>query len=511
MPQWVAVDWDVREARVVAGTLRGNRLRIEQAFRAPWPGAAVFDADALPRRTAVLAEALQKRGLAKAEAIVLIGRAAVELKQLQLPPAPDAELPDMVRFLAQRELHALGAGGLLDFLPTPAGPEEPRSVMAAAVEPVPAAQVRQLIEGAGLKLRRMLLRPVAAASLALRRVARDEEPRLLVDPGADEAEVAALAGANLVLVRSARMPGDLESADYRRALTTDLRRTLASVQHQLGGRRVAAIELCGGVAGRQAMAEQLAADLGVAVDVVDAWDPLPAALELEASLRPEEGRFAALLGALADEAEGAAPKFDFLNPRRAPEPPNRRRQALVGALCATLALAGIWGFLQWRFGRIDDEIKLTREAAAAMTPAVKAAQDLERKAKDIEAWRRGNVAWLDELERLSRRAPSNQTTMLTSLRLSALPQGGELQLKGVATEPSVVDELEHGLRDPQHLVEGKGRRHEALNPRYPWGFSSNVLVKPDAPPAKPAPTPSAAPRASAAPQASPSATAGGAR
>ncbi|MBA4019357.1 MAG: hypothetical protein C0483_19495 [Pirellula sp.] len=503
MAQWVAVDWDVREARVVAGTLRGNRLRIEHAFRAPWPGATVFDADALAQRTAVLGDALQKRGLAKAEAIVLIGRAAVELKQLQLPPAPDAELPDMVRFLAQRELHALAAGGLLDFVPTPAGPNEPRSVMAAAVEPGPAAQVRQLIEGAGLKLRRMLLRPVAAASLTLRRVAHDEEPRLLVDPGAEEAEVAALAGASIVLVRSARMPGDLESADYRRALATDLRRTLASVQHQLGGRRVAAIELCGGVAGRQAMAEQLAADLGVTVDVVDAWSPLPAALELDPSVSPEEGRYAALLGALADEAEGAAPKLDFLNPHRAPEPPNRRRQVIVGAFCATLALALVWGFLQWKFGRIDDEIKLTRDTANAMAPAVKAAQELERKAKDIEAWRRGNVAWLDELERLSRQAPSNKVTLLTSLRLSALPQGGELQLKGVATEPSVVDELEHGLRDGHHLVEGKGRRHDALNPKYPWGFSSNVLVKPDAPPAAAQPKPSSS--------AAPSATAGGAR
>ena len=114
---------------------------------------AVFDVDALAQRTAVLAEALQRRGLAKAEAIVLIGRAAVELKQLQLPPAPDDELPDMVRFLAQREFHALAAGVAARFLAEP-GRRAGRAALSdgrGRRTGIPAAQVRQLIEGAGLR------------------------------------------------------------------------------------------------------------------------------------------------------------------------------------------------------------------------------------------------------------------------------------------------------------------------------------------------------------------------
>lgn len=511
MPQWVAVDWDVREARVVAGTLRGSRLRIEHAFRTAWPGAAPFDADALPQRIAALKAELEKRGVARAEAIVLIGRGSVELKQLQLPPAPDSELPDMVRFLAQREFHALSAGGLLDFVPAPAGADEPRNVLAAAVESAPAEQVRRLCEEIGLKLRRLLLRPAAAASLTLRRVAKDDEPRLLVDPGADEAEVAALAGSNLVLVRSARMPGDAESSDYRRALTTELRRTLAGVQHQLGGRRVAAIELCGVGATAEADARQLAADLGVTVDVVDAWNPLPSALELAGGVQAQRGRFTALLGALADEAEGAPPRLDFLNPRRPPEPPNRRRQLLVAAFCATVLLAAVWGLLRWRFGVIDDEIARVRAEASALGPAVKAAQELEKKAKDIETWRQANIPWLAELERLSRESPSNREAMLTALRLSAHPSGGELQLTGLVTEPTIVDQWEHQLRDAAHLVEGKGRRQDPTVAKYPWRFQSNVVVKPGGTAAaasttKPAVT---TPKPTATPQSSP--TAGGAR
>ncbi|MBL9094651.1 MAG: hypothetical protein JNL96_25750 [Planctomycetaceae bacterium] len=479
MPTLVAVDWDVREARVAAVALRGGRARLDHVFRVAWPGAATFDAEATAQRGAALKAALESRGLAKSDAVVTIGRAVVELKQLSLPPAPDAELPDMVRFLAQREFHSFGPEWLLDFLPTPAEAGEPRIVLAATVDPSSAAQVKQVVEAAGLRLKRLELRPCAAASLTLRRVGGDGEPRLLVDPGAEEVEVTALAGTNVVLLRSARMPTDPTSSDYRRALTAELKRTLASVHHQLAGRRVAAIELCGSAADWNAPAAQLSADLGVSVDVVDAWNPLPANLEAEAGIETS-GRFAAVLGALADEAGQRAPQIDFLNPRRAPEPPNRRKQAIVGAFAATVVFALVWLVVQWRFAQLDEEIAELKKQSNALTPIVKSSQALEKRADEIDAWRRSDVVWLSELERTSKLAPSNQQVQLTMLRLSTSPQGGEVQLTGVVTEPSVVDELEQKLRDARHAVEGKGRRQDGALPKYPWRFQSNVVVKPAA-------------------------------
>ncbi|MCE9605975.1 MAG: hypothetical protein K8U03_13855 [Planctomycetia bacterium] len=485
MPLLIAIDWDVREARIAAGTLRGKRMRIEHLFTVAWPGTTTFDVQATSERAAALQEAFRLRNIGRGEAIVAIGRTAVELKQLALPPAPDDELPEMVRFLAQREFHALAADGALDYVPTAAIAGEARSVLAATVDGSAMSHIAQVCEQAGLRLKRLLLRPAATASLALRRLPHDDVARLLVEPAADEAEVTALVGPNIVLLRSARMPGDTAAPEYARALSSELRRTLAAVHHQWPERRVERIELCGAADDWAATATKLASELVVAVDLVDPWKPLPEPLEYAATDEAAHGRFAAVLGMAADEAEGVRPRFDFVNPRRAAPPPNRRKQVLIGAFCATLLFAGIWLFAKSRLNGLDEEIVALKRTSSALEAPVKTAAEIERKATEIERWLKSDVVWLAELERLSRLAPSAEQLQLTQLRFTAHPQGGELQMSGLVSDADVVDELERRLRDAQHSIEGKGRQHDPQTSRYPWRFKSNLTVKTDAQAAKP--------------------------
>ena len=94
-----------------------------------------------------------------------VGRGSIELRQLQLPPAPDEELPDMVRFQAAREFNELDENWLLDFVPIDQGAEGPRTVLAMAIAPAVIRQIEGVCEQAGLKMQRLLLRPCAAASL----------------------------------------------------------------------------------------------------------------------------------------------------------------------------------------------------------------------------------------------------------------------------------------------------------------------------------------------------------
>lgn len=477
MPLLLAIDWDVREARVAAGSLRGKRLKIEHLFTVAWPGASTFDPQATAARVAALQEELRSRGLGKGEAIVAIGRTAVELKQLTLPPAPDEELPDMVRFLAQREFHSLGPGDVLDFVPAPAAIGEGRSVLAATIDGAAMSQVTQVCEQSGLKLRRLVLRPAATASLALRRLPTDEVARLLVEPATDEAEVTALVGPNIVLLRSARMPGEVSSPEYARALTSELRRTLAAVHHQWPERRVERIELCLSTEDAESTAKKLAEELSVAVDVVDPWQPLPEPLENVAGDGPAHGRFAAVLGMAADEAQAIRPRFDFVNPRRPAPPPDRRRQAVNGAFAATVVLGGLWLAALMRLNSLDDEIANLRRTSAALDTPVKAAAQTEKKVEDLERWQRSDVLWLAEFERLSKLAPSAEKLQLTQLRFAADPQGGEAQLDGIVSEADVVDDLERALRDSQHAIEGKGRRQDPQSPKYPWRFKSDIVVK----------------------------------
>ena len=50
-----------------------------------------------------------------------------------MPPAPDEELPDMVRFQAMRDFTQLSDDTPLDFIPLRADGEEHRNVLAAAI------------------------------------------------------------------------------------------------------------------------------------------------------------------------------------------------------------------------------------------------------------------------------------------------------------------------------------------------------------------------------------------
>ena len=485
MSAYVAVDWDQREVRVAVASLQGRAARLDGVFRLVWPDAVTIDDAVWAARGEQLKQALRERGVAKADALVTIGRSAVELKQLSLPPAPDDELPDLVRFQAQREFHNLGPDSLFDFRPsaTPAG--EGRSVLAAVVEPTLAAQVRRLCEAAGLRLRRILLRPLAAASLAVRGSSADDSVlRLLVEAVPDEAEVTALVGREPVLVRTARLPGDPQSPDYVRALSSELRRTTATVQHQLGGKLVAGVRLFGSRSETAEAVERLTNDLTVPVDVVDPWAQLPANFSIVVDAADRKGRYAPLLGALCDEAESAAPALDFLNPRRPTPPPNYRRRIMVGVACAVAVVLAAWVFTSLRLSALDEEIAHPKAVSKSKDQTLAEVDKIERRVGDIDKWAKSDVLWLAELERLAKQLPPAEKAILTQLRVAAHPQGGEMHFAGAVADIAVGDALEDNLRDARHVVEGRGRKADADARRYPWQILSTVLVK-NEPPAEP--------------------------
>ncbi len=137
----------------------GSRIVIEHAFLIPWNEDGK-EADQLEQRVGQrIAEELDARGISRPPALVAVGRGSIELRQLQLPPAPDDELPDMVRFQAAREFNELDEKWLLDFVPIDQATDGPRTVLAMAIAPAVIRQIEGVCEQAGLKMQRLLLRP----------------------------------------------------------------------------------------------------------------------------------------------------------------------------------------------------------------------------------------------------------------------------------------------------------------------------------------------------------------
>ncbi len=481
MPRLLALEWNDTEARVAVAASRGDRVAVEHAFlvslRPSQPGPDQPPIDVGQR----LAAALAARGLGKSEVLVAVGRTNVELRQLSLPPAPDEELPDMVRFQAMREFNALGDEWPLDYVPIDEAPDQPRTVLAAAIAPEQVEQIRKTCEGAGLKPRRLVLRPCAAASLLWR--LQGEDPlrvRLLVDLLGDETDLTVMIDRKVIFLRTARLPCDpLSEADGVQVLLSEIRRTMAAVQNQLGGRRVETVVLCGSGDQHAALAATMEERLGTPAELFDPFGGLDLQGDLKRELPAHPGRFAPLLGMLLDELHHTAHAVDFLHPRRRPAPPSRRRTYALGALAVLVPVVGLlaYGVLEWnRLGaervRLEDDLKLWEPQAALVAKDDKAY-------KEIEAWKAGDLVWLDVLDRLSEKFPAAKDAMLSQIEFRSTRTGGELRMEGAVASAATIKAMNDALADKMHRIVPKGTGVGAVPNPYTMRFESSIVIVPD--------------------------------
>ena len=208
MPQLLALEWNGSEARLALASGRGGQVVIEQAFSVPLasqqPGAENEEVDVGGR----IAAALAAKGIGRIDALVGLGRTNIKLRQLHLPAALDDELPEMVRLQAMQEFNDLDEQWLLDFVSIDHTPDGPRTVLVAAVEPELVQQIQDVCQSAGLKMRRLIPRAYAAASLVGRAGSgRSDQLRLLVDLLDDEADLTAMIDGKVVFLRSTRLSG----------------------------------------------------------------------------------------------------------------------------------------------------------------------------------------------------------------------------------------------------------------------------------------------------------------
>jgi Tfp pilus assembly PilM family ATPase len=171
MPQLLALEWSGNEARAALGSRHGQRTTIEQAFVIPLDVAA--ETEQTPQNVGQrIAAELAARDIRQIDVLVAVGRGSVELRQLQLPAAPDEELPRMVRLQALVEFNELDERWPLDFVPIDQPGQDTRTVLAAAMAPALGQRIEEVCQLCGLKMRRLVLRSCAAAVLAAKNPVR---------------------------------------------------------------------------------------------------------------------------------------------------------------------------------------------------------------------------------------------------------------------------------------------------------------------------------------------------
>lgn len=497
MPRLLALEWNESEARVAVASAHGkDDVVIEQAFsvslRPSQPGEDLPAVDVGQR----LSVALAARRVGRMDTLIAIGRTNIELRQLTVPPAPPEELPDMVRFQALREFNAMQEDWLLDYVPIDDVPDQPCTVLAAAMGPEQVEQIQKTCHGAGLKPRRLVLRPCAAASLYCRHQT-DGRPRvrLLVDLLSDEADLTVMIDRKVIFLRTARLVGDpLCDSDAAQALMAEFRRTMAAVQNQLGGRKVESIVLCGTGPQHSALAELIDQKLNTPAETFDPFAGLRLGGDLLSGVPEHPGRFAPLLGLLADELHGDPHAVDFFHPRRRPEPPSKSKAYLLAGLAAAVVLGGlVFGYWYMR-NSLQTEIDSKMTEQASWKKRVDDLSSYKKMADEIDAWQGGDVVWLNELKWLSENFPPAKEAMVTDLVMSQTNQGTEMKLTVQAQSVDALSAAEDKLLDKTHHIVKQDRTAGTVRTTYGWQSGITLTVG-DPPKAKtgPARAPKTAP------------------
>lgn len=445
MSKILALEWDDREIRAVLASPQGSDLYVEQIQRIPVNRSGDSGPTARDFTTA-LSTAVSDYGWRKLRTLVAVGRSSCELKELSLPPVPDDELPDLVRFQAMREFNNLSENSPFDYILVPGDPEQPRTVLAAALAPATHKAIGEIVSGAGLQLDQIVLRPCAAATLVNDRLPETFQVRLFVDVLATEIDLTVLAGTTPELMRTARLGGEHSGSDAQRTILNEIRRTLAAASNSLHGRRIDKIVLCGDGPYQTQLAEMLERELKLSIVLFDPLDKMSLSARLKDNLPAEHSHFAPHLGLLLGATGNRAPLLDFEHPHRKPEVPDQKRTySLAGALAVVVMLAlGYW--VMSGLWSIDEQIVSTNQQIQTLSNQKKAQEDIHKQNLQIEGWLASDLPIVHELRAIAEKLPEAKQVVLRKVTYAAVDKrGGIFTLTGNAVNHKAVDDLVSNL------------------------------------------------------------------
>jgi len=466
MARKLAIDWDESELRLVAAQCSGSNVK-------------VTDAQVIPIEENVLATlkaALDGKGMENAETLVAIGRGQAELRELQLPPVPEDELPDMVRFQASKSFATAGDNANVDYLVTNRS-DSGVEMIAAALGEQELAGIRSICESGSLVPKRISIRPLSAAALYLLKQERSSgNDTVLIDLLSEEAEIVVARDGRVIFVRTVRMPSS--EAARGRALAGELKRSLVACGSSGTLERVV---LWGRAAVHSQDVEMLVEATDSKVEVLDPFSLVDVDRNTKANMPEHVGRLAPLVGLLVADETAADRLLDFLNPRKRVEVVDSPyRKYLIASI--PIAVAAVVGFLMYRkLETLDEQIEVLKTTNKQKEKAVAAADESIARTETVDRYLDGDVNWLNEVRRLAAKVPESDKLIVRSLNAVSNMRngGGVMTVDGAVTKPSVIEEFEAAVRDDFRSVQGDGARDLGTSDQYRWSFKETINIAPE--------------------------------
>lgn len=496
MARTVVIDWQRDGLLIATGVRRGSSVVFEQV--------RLVSVGESESKTVTAGQALriaiQEMGLAKSDAIVIASREVVEIRTLSVPSVDADELPDIIRFQAQRQMANMGETWPLDYILLPSAGHDNKVALAGAISPAHLAEIESAVVAAGMQLSRVVLRPLEIARFALvadTTSTMKEGASVVVCLTDNQADLMLLNGGAVVQLRSTRLPTD--GHQIANTIVGEIKRSLVAASSQLNGVAlssallIAPAELAGKV--ETAVAEAV----GCNVAVFDPLVMLPSSYEGAESLtHGAANRLAAIAGVLGVPQPDKRTLIDFKNPKkRAPKEVNFTRYVLAcAAVGLVLLAAGSWWYAT--IGAMNQELAdLKKEMADNKVNGENAVKQIAE-FNEVKKVMDGSPNWLDELELISLNMPPSEKVLMYNPTFIVGANGeGMVKSKVYGISSEVISEFENMLRkDDRFRVNSAGLSRSYEGMQYPWettvsisfnrgwklldGSTANLAKKPDA-------------------------------
>lgn len=484
MSKKTIIDWQRDSLLVAVASAHGNAVAIEQLSEQPIGHTAEGGDELLPLNGDAaqgLVRAIDELGLRKSEVSVILSRDLVEVRTISVPRIDADELPDVIRFQAQRQLANMGDSWTLDYVLLPDSPgQEMLTALVGAISPATLQIIEAACEGASLTLAHVFLRPIEIARFVVasgKLPAR--EPSLVICISEQHADLLILDQGQIVQVRSTKLP--LEAAPLQATLSGELRRSLMAAAVQLGSRPIKHAVLIASPTAAESTSELLATLLECQIALIDPANLLSEDIPQRRQLGDQFAqRLVAIAGGVGSAAVAAEARVDFKSPKKRPPPQNRMRTYVLAASAVVLlALGG----LTWWLGvqrELDDQLARFQSEKESRKEALAKAQDRVTQVQEIDRFLQSSPNWLDELTYLATNMPPAEKVLMGEPAFTVLADGnGRISMPVAVDSSSTIGTFESSLRDDQHIVAGKNSTQLDTAPgeRYKWRVDESIMVR----------------------------------
>jgi Tfp pilus assembly PilM family ATPase len=474
----VSIQFEENQILVAAARASAKRLQVSHLFSIALTGDDSLVAEALKAK-------LAQNGLARSDAVIVISRADAEMRELVIPPAPDHEVPDMVRFIARNEFASLNENWALDYLPIAGDATQSRQVLAVGISPELQEQVKNIATSAGLKIKHIVLRPFSSIDL-IRSKLDDDKCRLLVDPNGDQTDMTIIDGDSLIATRTVRIPESYDANQRADSMLSEIRRTLASSRKMLGDRKISKVLLFGDAERNKTLEGNLRGQLDLAIEFIQ---PLSLAPLSPGCKKPDHAeRYAAVLGSLVRHTSARPHMIDFVNPRR---PVASKRDLskwyLYGGLALAASLLAVvfgWWTLHSR-STINDQYAKELLRLKTLNNGNETSPSADRimaEIAKIDEWKSADVNWLEELAAYSQRSLTPDDSIVDSLDAVAplrADSDPRIVVNMRVTEVSKESELINQLGTRPYRVKPRRGAEDSNDKSYPLATSLTITFPRD--------------------------------